>query len=719
LPRRFDLIEHMPRCEIRHRGVLLDLGSPSVEGLDGWKLAPDPALSSVEREGATWVRVGAKSLSYRFSLDEPQSIFVGARLRGAQARSASVYLDGKPIPMLSFARGQTRTISNPLLSTPVAAGPHLLGLRFAGSSREGAEPFAEIDWLRIGFPDDDSTAFAAPTLGDVIQPRLAFQGVPHRSLALRAPGVARCTVGIPTGARFRASIGLLGAGEGEAEIRILRDGQPGEVLKNVKVSGGEHPLWTDLELPLDAYAGQLVTVEMAASLAYRGARIVFGDPMIEGKEQPLYPMNTARAVIVVVLSSVDPARLPPWAPDRPLPTFDSLAREGAVFERYRSPSTIPAASLASMLTGLTPRQHSVEDAYARLPSTLPTLATIARDASIRTAMFSSNPATSEAFGFERGWERFLSHSPVSPALGTAPIEDLISWVGEHAKRSEKGLLAFVHTRGIHPPYDVSPGDFAQMLPHPNQEYAGPLDPRRTGQILEKMRNKKRNIQQKWTEHDTMRLTGMIDSSLAQTDRSLSNLVDALRKAGLWNDTLLLVTSDVAGATDPAVLPFAETMELTEDALRVPLYVHFPGGAHAGERIAAPATAMDIARTALSALGIEAAAAPGGVDLFELAERGLLPAERPLVATLPDRFAARLGDFRMVGRDNHPPFLCDLRVDPRCEKDLHEQLPLVTETLWRFAYDQESLARPPQFTRPRREPATLDPDTAAALGVWGR
>jgi hypothetical protein len=129
--------------------------------------------------------------------------------------------------------------------------------------------------------------------------------------------------------------------------------------------------------------------------------------------------------------------------------------------------------------------------------------------------------------------------------------------------------------------------------------------------------------------------------------------------------------------------------------------------------------MDIARTALSALGIEAAAAPGGVDLFELAERGLLPAERPLVATLPDRFAARLGDYRMVGRENHPPLLCDLRADPRCEKDIREQFPLVTQALWRFAYDQESLARPPQFTRPRREPATLDPDTASALGAWGR
>jgi hypothetical protein len=206
----------------------------------------------------------------------------------------------------------------------------------------------------------------------------------------------------------------------------------------------------------------------------------------------------------------------------------------------------------------------------------------------------------------------------------------------------------------------------------------------------------------------------------QTDRSLSNLVDALRKAGLWEDTLLVVTSDVAAATDiSTTLPFGEPLELTEEALHVPLYIHFPGHAHAGERFQAPTTAMDVAQTALAALGIDMPDALGGLDLFTLADQHITPVERALQATLPDRFASRWADLRMTARNGAPPFLCDLGVDPACEHDLREQRPLLTSALWRFSFDTEALARDPAHPRPRREPATLDNDTADAMAVWGR
>jgi arylsulfatase A-like enzyme len=723
--RVFDFVANLSRCEVTHRGALFDLGSPSVDGLEAWRLTPDPNVTNVEREGATWARVAARHINYRFVLDEPRSLFVSGRMRGLSARSASVSIDGKSVGGLSFGRNQTRTVSTQLLSTPLTAGSHTLQLRFAGSSKAAQEPFAEIDWLRLGVSDDDPSSFAAPTLTDVIQERVAFQKVPHRSIALRAPSNLRCTLGVPPGASLRTSVGLLGSGEGEVEIRVLQDGQISEVAKTTRVVGGDGAAWQDLDLPLEAHGGQLVTLELAATGGARGARVLFGDPMVVGKGTKPEPTPRAKAVIIVVISSINPARLPPWAPDKPLPTFDALAREGAVFERHRSPSTVPAAVMASLLTGLTPRQHALEDPYARLPPNLPTLATVSRDASIRTGMFTAVPSTFDAFGFARGWDSYIAHSPVSPAMGTSPIDDLIAWLNEHGKRADKGLLAVAHTRGIHPPYDVTPGEFAQLPP---ENYSGPLDARRAGQVLERLRRKKKSdAKHRWTDNDTTRLNALIDAAMAQTDRSLSNLIDTLHKNELWDETLLIVTSDVASAAGPIgltsgpealALPFAEHVELSEEALRVPLYVHFPGGAQAGKRVGGPTTAVDIARTALSALGIEMPGAIGGVDLHSLAAQGITPVERPLMATLPDHYAVRWGELRLLGHDGAAPALFDLSSDPKCEHDARETLPTFASSLFRFAYDQEALARRAPYARPRREPATLDPDTAAAQAVWG-
>lgn len=709
LPRKIDLLSRLPRCEVRHRGLLFDVGSPAVDGLSMFRLRPDAGVVPVEREGATWARVSARELSFRFVLDTPESVFVGARLHGLASKAASVLIDGKSAGTLSFSRHQTRKVETPLLATPVAAGMHTVTLRFSGSSRDGADPFAEVDWIRVGIADDDPSSFAAPTLRDVEQ-NVALSGVPHRAIALRAPGSVRCTMGVPPDGRLKTSLGLIGAGEGEAELRVLVDGGAPTTLRTARLVGGDRATWTEVDLPLSGFEGQLVTLELAATASTRGARVVFGDPAVVGRDMSAVAIPKARAVVVVVLTGVDLFRLPPWSPDRPLPTLATLAREGVVFDRYRAPTTVTGGVLASIITGLSPTEHGLLDNQARLPETLPTLGTVVREASARTAMFTANPWTGEAFGFARGWDRYTVFSPVSPAPGTAPIDEIVRFIGEKDQSPEKGLLAVAHARGIHPPFDLSPGEFAQLPP---SDYAGALDPRRAGQVLERFRQRKK-IKEKWSPADRARLSGMMDAALVATDRSLSNLIDSLRKAELWNETLLIVTSDVAAALDPIAPPFPELLDPSEDVLSVPLVVRFPGGALAGTRAQAPATSADLARTALAALDVDLGA-QGGKDLFSLAATGTTPVERALVARLGDRYATRWGDYRLAGREGAVPTLCHVATDPRCERDVQREMPHLTMALFRETFDAEQHKEVP----PRREAARWDADTTAALNVWGR
>lgn len=710
---RADLLDMLERCDVDHRGWFFDLGTHATEGVTSYLLEKEAGTSALERDGATWLRVGRRELSIRFVVDDPTRVFVGARIRGGLAKSATVMIDGKGAGTLSFGRGEARVVSTPQTSTALAAGSHTVTLRFPSPPRDSIEPVADVDWVRVGIADELSSTFAAPTFIDALT-NVALAGVPHKAMALRAPGAVRCTLGIPKERKLRLSVGLQGAGEGDVEVRFAEEGKPVEVLRAAKVIGGDAGAWTDVEVPLAAKAGKIGTLELVAKEVSRGARILFGDPVLVGPEEEEPVIPRARAVVVVVVSSVEPARLPPWGLDIPLPALAQLAREGTVFDLHRAPTAVTNGVVASMLTGLSPPAHGVADGFSKLPQSLATIGTVAKEASVRTAMFTNNPLSGDAFGFARGWDRFTLHSPISPALGTAAIDDIAAWIAEKDQSLEKGMLVVAHARGIHPPYDMPPGEFAQL---PSPQYTGPIDPRRAGQVLAKMRTTRKKNAPKWTDGDRQKLEGLMGHALVATDRAIGNLIEALRKRDLWNDTLFIVTGDLATAWDLSVPPFFEGNDLSEDALHVPLYVRFPRGALAGQRVASPTSFVDIARTSLAALGIEPAAGMGGRDLFTLATRGTLPVERPLVATLGEGYAGRWGPLRLAGKSGQTPTLCFVDLDPRCEKDQREAFPLLARETFRRVYDHEAASW--SASRAKHEAVVIDPDTAAILSVWGR
>ena len=161
---------------------------------------------------------------------QPTILDVAARAMGGIAKTASVSLDDQPLGSLSFQRDLIRVASTTTTTLAADPGLHTITIRFSGRSRDGEDAFADIDWIRIGTPDENPTTYGPPTLRDIILPAAALSGVPHRSIGLRAPGSARCAVELPETARLRSAVGLLGLGEGDAEIRALRDGKKPDPL---------------------------------------------------------------------------------------------------------------------------------------------------------------------------------------------------------------------------------------------------------------------------------------------------------------------------------------------------------------------------------------------------------------------------------------------------------------------------------------------------------
>ncbi|WP_437796376.1 sulfatase-like hydrolase/transferase [Sorangium sp. So ce693] len=704
------LIDELPSCDLEHRGLLFDTGANALIGRFAWQGTVPTGIQAVEHDGSTWARISERQIKLTFVLPSASPIFVSARAVGLTSKYATVSLDDQLLGTLRLQRDQIRIASTPTTTLPADPGLHTLTLQFSGRLRQG-ESFADVDWVRVGIPDEDPATYGPPTLRDVVAPAAALSGVPHRSIALRAPGAVRCAFRPSRVTRLRAAIGALGSGEGDAEIRVLRDGQEPLVIHRVHVEGGDKAAWTDVELPLAPFAGSLISLELRAAAAARGGRILFGDPVLAGSPEPPPSVPAARAVVIVAMNGVERPDLPPWSgrPEPHLATLSELATSATTFDHHRGPSTVVSAVAASLLTGLPPPAHTVADTGARLPAHVTTIGAIASDSSIRTGFFTGVPTTFRAFGFGPGWSRVLEHPPTSGEPATTPIDAAAAWISETVRQDASNrLLAFVHARGGHPPWEVSPKELNALKP---ADYAGPVEPRRAAQVLARLRSRRRDV---LSPEDRDRIRDLFSIALAGQDRALGNLIGTLKAAGLWDDTLFIVTGDLASGRSDAAL-YGEGMDLQEPVLTLPLYVHFPGDLYAGQRVAAPTEIIDVARTAIAALGLSFARKPLGKDLAAVAS-GLEGVERgPQIAALGDRYSTRWGNLVLSGRLGVPPFLCDLDVDPTCAFNRREVMPLATVSLFRRTVTFDLSVRAPAA---QREPATIDAETAAVLNVWG-
>jgi hypothetical protein len=708
-----DFIRGLDACALGHRGVLLDFGDPSMrDDLHPGSIAPvDDAI--VEHEGATWLRARQRTLGASFywppgTGDSPDaSVYVEARMRGLAARGVSFSIDGKSIGGGALGKGETRVLTvHAAVPVSLAPGGHDVAIHFIGGPRTGDEPLAEIDWVHVG-AGDSTEPFAPPTRRDVVLDT-AVGGRSLRALSLRAPGFVRCSGWLPADARLEASLATVGGGDADVEARLLRDRRPPLLLGSAHVAGGSLA-WAPWTLPVTGLegTGALASIELVVKRAAKGTRVLLGEPRVEATPTTPSPVPPrARGVVVVVLGSISARSLSPWGGPHGAPQLAALASKGTTFTANRAVTTLANGDVASMLTGLPPRVHGVDDVDVRLPAGPTTIEEACRQGGVATAMFTANPTTGAAFGFDRGWDTFTAHDPTEEGPSTAVFDDAATWIDAH-KGSR--FLVVVHARGGHPPWDTKPDELKEMPP---EGYFGLVEPRRAAEALAKAHKHPGRFK----DDDRVRAWALYDHAVDAHDAALGQLLTAIDQAGRTDDTVVIVTGDVAATEGPPV-PFVDVDSLDEPLLATPLVVRWPhDDALAGRRVDAPTTPIDVARTVLDALGLAPPESFRGVDLADPARGALVSPERPLAATRGARFSVRWGPFVLLGAHDRETRMCDLSLDATCVADVRTTSPLALEPLHRWALDALAPAKKPLYPR---EPLVLDGPTTTALTRWGR
>lgn len=712
-PERIDLLKVLSRCEVEHRGRLLDFGGGQLpaRGLASATQDPPP---SVDRSGDDFERILLRETLLDFWLDDAATDeSVTVRLHALAAKMLYVGIDDKRLGAQKLVSGETRTVTFPSQSSTLAKGRHRLSLRFTGAPRASKDPLVDLDWVRIGPPLESGSNYAAPTLHDIVSD-VVLDNVPKRAIVLRPPSVVRCFLRPSPDAKLRAGLGFWGSGHGTAEIALVSDEKPPRVLSTRKLSGGDGASFSPVSLDLSSAAGELVGLELRAVEGTHGGRVVFGDPIVSRATAEMPQVPAARNVVLVVLASTDRARLPPWGPTANLPVLADLAKHGVSFSAHRAPSTVSQASFASLLTGLAPAVHGIQLPTDRLRAAVPTLAKTLKEAGGRTAFFSGVPASFRPFGFAAGFDQFETYSPVADLPATEPLAHAQGFFEQElASGGPVQRLVVVELRGGHPPWDLTHEEAAVLKP---AEYSGILDPRRGGIVLGALRAKSKRVARKLGDDEWVRLRALHDAALAKQDQALGKLIAMLKSKGAWNETLLIVTGDVGFGNGPEI-PFDPQAPLTEERLILPLLVHFPGDALAGREVALPTTAIDVSATILRALGLDPRPA-SGADLFARASSVASLGGDVDVAMTANDYSARLGGWLLRGTGNKSPRLCASDIDPACVNDLLEQRPAAARALWLAAFDSAAEASRRAAQLGAREKAELDPDTIAALTVWG-
>jgi arylsulfatase A-like enzyme len=705
------LLESVQFCELRHRGLSIDLGSDWGDSHRSFHVGSSLDVEPTLRAGSSSGRVRTRKLVYDFWMDAPaRSVSVSFRAQGEAASQVILFVDGRRVGAARLTKETSKVHQFGPFDFELSAGRHELVWRFIGGSRVASTPVALLDWVRLFLPDNGPQSYSPAVKQSVLQD-VVLGDVPREGLAIRAPGSVRCPLLSTTGTRVVVDVGYWGVGEGVAQVVAVTADSRRVVLAERKVVGNDTAQWLELDLALDAFDGQLIGLEFAALESTAAGRVVFAEPRLV-KTRPEAQVNLARNVVVVIAGGLSRRLIPPWSDRQGKGSLFDLADQGVVFEGYRTTSTLVSAVVGSLLSGFPPGATQMLDASARLPERVPLLSEAMRKEGGRNAFFTNVPYTAAAFGFNRGWHDFVEISPVANRPATEPFLLAKRWLETDIQQApERRRLVVMHVRGGHPPWDVS-SDEAQLLPP--KDYEGVIEPRRAASVLRDFRNRSARSARKLSPQDIVRLDALQDAAIRKHDVGLGMILKLLEATGQLEQSMVVYVGDV-GMVNPPAIPFAPVGRLQTSRLTPPLIVRFPNRLGAGTRNASFVSPTHLANTLYRALGIPVPDKVGGPDLFDVLQGGSGVQNLGSLARQGNRYAYHLGKWRLRGALGETPRLCNMEVDPACQQDQYLAEPMTAHWLWRSALRSFQLEGGGGF---KRENAEVDETTGAALSVYG-
>lgn len=311
-------------------------------------------------------------------------------------------------------------------------------------------------------------------------------------------------------------------------------------------------------------------------------------------------------VVMVLIDTLRADHLGAYGYDRPTsPVFDALAREGTLFEGVTAQAPWTKPSVASLMTGRFVHNHGVVSSRDALADDAHTLAEALRERGYRTAAFSGNPWITPEFRFDQGFDEFESGRAMGPQLTVLyrtlrrvdrllPVnlarrafwgasanlgnserdrqltDAAVEWIGQQSAANP--FFLYMHLIGPHDPYDP-PAEYVRRFREPGWDgRKGPTKPPARVQT-------DFDTAEPLDETQRAALIAQYDGAIAFADEQFGRLLEALRRSGQLDRTLVVVVAD-HGEEFYEHGNWRHGNQLYSEVVHVPLLFRIPGQAAA-------------------------------------------------------------------------------------------------------------------------------------------
>jgi arylsulfatase A-like enzyme len=344
------------------------------------------------------------------------------------------------------------------------------------------------------------------------------------------------------------------------------------------------------------------------------------------------------------------------------PAIDGLAAEGVLFEDATTQANTTGPSHTTILTGLYPAEHGALSNSVPLSNGARTLADALRRTHSTAAFVSGFTLVDELCGLAPRFDWYddqLTPLPWLPRVAErlrlvgaairAAADFGISYRGydRPAGRTADAALEWLATRGDEPLFTWL-HLFDPHAPYePPREHAAlhGVEPGRIGQWYELSTREREALVSDPAAIERMRK--LYAAEITYADEQVGRVLDALRASGRYERTLIVLAADHGESLGAHGIWFDHGGHLYEDELRVPLILRFPGGGHAGTRVARQVRLLDVAPTVLEVLGLAGTMPASGASLVELASGRADERERASYAI--SDISGNLSGFDIEGR----------------------------------------------------------------------
>jgi arylsulfatase A-like enzyme len=328
-------------------------------------------------------------------------------------------------------------------------------------------------------------------------------------------------------------------------------------------------------------------------------------------EPPSGAHHALRRVLLVTSDALRSDALSCYADTSPpSPNIDRLASRGVLFEKAYSSAPWTLASLASVLTGLSPDAHTLTNIKSRLPDEIETVSESLTRSGYHTGAIVLNDLLHPRSNLSQGFEDyvFLTEPSFGASFGAAVLqrtlpslfpsppwprsEDItriaLGWIEAHR---DQDFFLWVHYYDPHAPYTPPRRYLSGSEPPPGMGY----DFYGQKEVLEGLSIPSR-AQRQWI-HELYR------GEVRYLDDSIGALLQGLERLGLYDDSLIVFSSDHGEEFwDHGAHGHGHT--LYNELLSVPLIVKPPRASRPGHRVKVRVPTEAITPTILDLCGIE-------------------------------------------------------------------------------------------------------------------